>query len=170
MSFTQFPLKSAFHTAIGPRTKTKKLTLILLLNKLQTLFRFCLLRSFLCASVQSRTPLCIQLSHLFSLLCSVTVSFLFSKTLAVLERMVQVFYKMFFRLGLSGISLMIGIVCVGDNLRGNTPFSWHMWGSTWYQRDLSPGILILVTCLKQSLSGFSTLRLPFHTRFFGSES
>ena len=170
MSFTQFPLKSAFHTANGPRTKTKKLTLILLLNELQTLFRFCLLRSFLCTSVQSRTPLCISLSHLFSLLCSVTVSFLFSMTLAVLERMVQVFYKMFFRLGLSGISLMIGIVCVEDNIRGNTPFSWHMWGSTWYQRDLSPGILTLITCLKQSLSGFSTLRLPFHTPFFGSES
>ena len=90
MSFTQFPLKSAFHTANGPRTKTKKLTLILLLNELQTLFRFCLLKSFLCTSVQSRTPLCISLSHLFSLLCSVTVSFLFSMTLAVLERMVQV--------------------------------------------------------------------------------
>lgn len=51
-------------------------------------------------------------------------------------------------------------------------FLSHHTKGIYYQLDLSVLILILITCLRECLSAFSTLKLlfphPFHTVLFGS--
>lgn len=110
--------------------------------------------------------------------CAATVSltFLFLMTLAVLRRTGQVFGRMFPSWDLSGDFPHDGTGVMGsgeEDGRGEMPFSLHCLGGTCYQHDRWLVPLTLITWLRSCLSGLSTGNLhsaPVHTVLFGRKS
>ena len=110
--------------------------------------------------------------------CAATVSltFLFLMTLAVLRRTGQVFGRLFPSWDLSGDFPHDGTGVMGsggEDGRGEMPFSLHCLGGMCYQHDRWLVPLTLITWLRSCLSGLSTGNLhsaPVHTVLFGRKS